>query len=80
MFDFNGLAIDIPFYSRAGAFLLICVLSIFAAASRIIKCASDDKTSTVTIWTAALIVFVFGFVFVAGMLRLLPQPEMHWLQ
>jgi len=72
----NGAFSDLAFYGRAVAVLLVLILSIFASASRIIRCASADKISTATIWTGALIVFVSGFVFVAGLLRLL--PSVHW--
>ena len=76
MFDSNGSVLALAFYGRAGACLLIMTLSILAAASRIIQCASADKISTTTIWTGALIVFVSGVVFVAGSLNLL--PSVHW--
>ncbi len=79
MFVTDGVVLGLFFYSRTGAFLLILILSIFAAATRIIRCASNEKIATATMWTAALILFVGGFVFVAGLLRLLPQPSSHWL-
>ena len=79
MFDSNGVFLHLAAYGRAGAVLLILSLSILAAASRIIRCASQDKIPSSTIWTGALIAFSGGFVFVAGFLNLLPQPSAHWL-
>lgn len=77
MIDSNGAEVGLAFYGRAGVCLLVLTLSIIAAASKIIRCASNDKIPTATIWTAALIVFVGGFVFVAGLLKLLPTLPVH---
>jgi len=78
MFVANWALSDLAFYGRAVAVLLILILSIFASASRIIRCASSEKIPSATMWTAALIVFVAGFVFVAGVLRIVTLPSLHW--
>ena len=77
IFDSND-TLGLSFYGRWVAFLFILIPSILAASSRIIRCASHDKIPTATIWVGILILSVGGFVFVAGLLRLLPIPA-HWL-
>ena len=78
IFDSNDATLGLSFYSRGVAILLILISSILGASSRVTRCASDDKTPTATFWIGVLILSAGGFVFVAGLLRLLPMPA-HWL-
>ncbi len=78
IFDSNDAALSLSFYGKGVAILLILIQSIFAASSRVVRCACDDKTPTATFWIGLLILSVGSFVFVAGLLRLLPAPA-NWL-
>jgi len=73
----NGTVWGLSFYERGLVFLVVLFLSILAAASRIIRCASNDKIPNATIWTGVLIVVVGGFVFIATFLRVIPQLSVH---